>query len=247
MAVPSSAVELFDNVAQSRDLRFFPGELEPAHHVDEELMNAPVPREFRVERGRQQFALPHQDREPVPFRQDLNPRANTGNTRRADINHLQRSTSQPGFPGLDGAIDLPPIGIPFHADIHHSQTLLSGLGDIAGKEDTPGTSTKRRLLLNETLQRFKQPVALKKLEEGRRLPTRKNQSVQTFQLRRSAHLNGICPSLDKSLGMGSKISLDGKHPNARTLQALTSRGFAAVHPLAAQRSRDLASPRSSVR
>jgi hypothetical protein len=47
--------------------------------------------------------------------------------------------------------------------------------------------------------------------------------------------------------MGSKISLDGEHPNARTLQEVTSRGFAAVHPLAGRQSPDLASPRSSAR
>jgi hypothetical protein len=47
--------------------------------------------------------------------------------------------------------------------------------------------------------------------------------------------------------VGSKISLDGEHPNTRTLQEVTSRGFAAVHPLGDRRLPDLASPRSSVR
>jgi hypothetical protein len=45
--------------------------------------------------------------------------------------------------------------------------------------------------------------------------------------------------------VGSKVSLDGEHPNARTLQEVTSRGFAAVHPLAGRLLLNLALPRSS--
>jgi hypothetical protein len=47
--------------------------------------------------------------------------------------------------------------------------------------------------------------------------------------------------------VGSKVSLDGEHPNARTLQEVTSRGFAEVHPLGDRLLPDLASPRSSAR
>jgi hypothetical protein len=102
-------------------------------------------------------------------------------------------------------------------------------------------------LLNETLQRFKQTVPFEKFEERRRLATRQDQAVETLELCRRAYLDGIGASLDQSLGVGSKISLDGEHPNARTLQEVTSRGFAAAHPLAGRRLPDLASRRSSVR
>jgi hypothetical protein len=202
-----------------------PQPLRTANHVDKELVNAAIARKFGVKRGRQQFALPHQNGKTISFRHNLDTRANTGDARRADIDHLQRSSGQLGFHRLDGAIDLPAIGIPFHADIHHGQTLLRRLGDIAGQKDTTGTRAKSRLLLNKALQRFKQAVALEKLEESGRLPTGKDQAVQTLQLRRRADLDGICTSLDNSLSMGSKISLDGEHPDARTLQTLPAAGL----------------------
>jgi hypothetical protein len=235
------------DAAQWRDLQSFPEPLQTPNHINEELMNPPITRELRMERSRQQFALPNQDRKTVPLRQNLHPWTHTGNARRTDVDHLQRPSRQLRLARLDGAVDLPPVSIAFHADIHHRQTLLGRLGDIAGKKNTTGASTKSRLLLNETLQRLKQSVPLEKLEKRRRLPTGEDQSIETLQLRGSTYLDGICARLDKSLDVGSKISLDGEHPYARTLQVITSRGFAAVHPLEGPRSRDLASPRSSAR
>ena len=124
--------------------------------------------------GRQYFALPDQDGKTVPFRHDLDAGANTGNARRTDVDHLERPSGQFGLARLDGAVDLPAIGIAFHADIHHGKTLLGRMGDVAGQENTAGAGAEGRLLLNETLQRFKQTVPFEKFEERRRLAARQD-------------------------------------------------------------------------
>ena len=127
-----------------------------------------------MEGGREEFALPNQNGKTVSFRQHLNLRSDTGNARGTDVHHLEWSPGQPGFARLDGTVNLPTVGVAFDADIHHGQTLLGRMGDVASQEDTAGTRSEDRLLLNETLQGFKQSVPFEKFQESRRLATGKD-------------------------------------------------------------------------
>src|ERR1700722_5687354 len=140
-------------------------------HVDEELMDAAIAREFRMEGGRKEFALPNQNGKTISFPQYLNPLADTGNARGTDVHHLEWSPGQPGFARLDSTVNLPAVGIAFNADIHYGQTLLGRMRDVAGQQNTAGTSAEDRLLLHKTLQGLKQSVPFKKFQESCGLAT----------------------------------------------------------------------------
>ena len=131
-----------------------------AHHVDEKLMDPAIAREFRMEGSREQFALAHQHRVTISFGHYLNFRANPSYPGSSDINHLQRAAGQFGIPDPDGAVDLPPIGISFHTNVHDRQALLGRMGDIAGKQNAAGTSAEGRLLSHEALKGLEKAVPL---------------------------------------------------------------------------------------
>jgi hypothetical protein len=114
-------------------------------------MDTVIIRKLRVKRGCQQSALPHQDREAIPFRQNFDSWAHTYDARGANVDHFQWAAGEFRFAGLDRAVDLPAVGIPFHADVQDRQALLGGTGDVFGQENTTGTGTEGGFLLDEVL------------------------------------------------------------------------------------------------
>ena len=124
---------------------------------------------------------------------------------------------QLAFTGPDSAVDLPPIGIPFDADIQDRQALLCRTRNLPGQQDTAGTGAEGGLFRNKTLQGIEQAVALEELQEGSRFTARQDQAVKAGELRRFSYLDGIGACVLKRLGMSGKVSLDGEHTDAWTL------------------------------
>ncbi len=105
-----------------------------------------------MEGGGQVAALLDQHRVAVVFRQNSNGRAEPADDGSADENGFQLAGGGAGFEfrlDLDfhhAAVDLPPVGVPFHSDIHQPQRLLRGMGDVAGNQDGPGARAENGLL-----------------------------------------------------------------------------------------------------
>src|ERR1700761_168319 len=116
-------------------------------------MDAAVVRELGMEGGSQQSALPHQHWKTVPLRHYFDSIAHTGNAWGTDVHHLQGTTGQAGFAGSDGAIDLPAVGVPLHADVHDREALLWRRGDFASQQDAAGAGAEGRLFGHKTLKR----------------------------------------------------------------------------------------------
>jgi len=115
----------------------------------EELVDAAVGREFRVEGCRHCLALANEDGEALAFDEDFDFWARRDDPRGADEDGLERAAGQGRVEGEDGGIALGSVGVAFDSDIEGAEAGLGRVANFPGQENGAGAGAEDRFLLRK--------------------------------------------------------------------------------------------------
>src|SRR5205085_2406243 len=82
--------------------------------------------------------------------------------------------------GSYAAIDLAPVRIPFHGDIHHGKALLIGVRHFGSHEDGAGAGAKDGFGFAEVHEGFFEIHQIEQLEHGRAFTAGDDQPVDSL-------------------------------------------------------------------
>src|ERR1700761_2534628 len=149
-------------------------------------MNAAVGRELRVEGGREQMALAHEDREAVALGKYRDIFADLLDARRANVDGFEWAgvECRAELCGrlFDGAVDLAAVGVALDRGIQHAETRLRRMQNFRREQNATSTGTEGGRGGDKGAQRFEKAVALQELKEGGGLAAGDDQAVETREL-----------------------------------------------------------------
>lgn len=191
-----------------------------ADHVEEELMDAGVVAQLRVEGCGQQMVLADEDRIVAAGGEDLDTGSGAGDAGSADKDHLQRSPGEPGFALHDCGVDLAAVGVPLDSDVERAQRLLDGIRHIGCEKDHSGAGPEGRCGVGELLEDIEEAALLEELEHGGGLAAGHDEAVDALEVGgQTDHLWGSAESPDR-LRVSVIGSLQGEHPDGQVLVVL---------------------------
>jgi len=182
-------------------------------------MDTPVCGEFGMKSSSQNPALTNQHRGTIAEGQHLDAGAGGDDARGANEDHLQRATGEFGFRRQDGRVDLAAIGVAFNDCIEQPQGALWRIEYFARQQDGSGAGAKDGVASAKLLQSFKE-ARLQEFEDGGRFAAGQDESIETCQLVRLAHLARLGSGFGERFGVGGIVALDGEYANAGVLRSV---------------------------
>src|SRR2546423_8647534 len=159
-----------------------PDPLRLPYGLEEELVDAGVVGELRVERRDENASRAREHRPAFVHGQHLDLRPRLLDPRRADEDAVQRLVLAGEVEvGLE-ALDLAPVGVPTHRDVDEPEV-------VAPEQDHPRTGAEDRRL--EAPERLVEAVEPRELEDRRRLAARDDEPVEPVQLLRLPDLDDL--------------------------------------------------------
>ncbi len=132
----------------------------------EELVDAGVAGELRVEGGGEEVALADEDGVAVAAGEGFDLRADGGDARGADEDHFERAAGQRGGLVEDAGVVLAAVGVALDGDVHGGERGLRRVGDVAREQDGAGAGAERGGVADERAEDVEEAVALEVAEEG---------------------------------------------------------------------------------
>lgn len=186
------------------------------HHIQKQLVDAPVLTQFRMKSGGQEPALPNQRWRSLARSQDLHPGTHLLQPRSPDVHRLQRAAWQRGLLRADRRVILATIRVSFYNGIEKTEAQLRRLY-LASKQDAPCTGTKYRFVLAEVMKGVIEAGPLEVLQKSSRLTTRDDQAIQAFQVVRLPDETRYSAELRQPLGMDGKCTLQRQDTNGGSM------------------------------
>lgn len=111
----------------------------------------------------------------------------------------------------DTAIDLAPVTIALHANIHQAETLLRRVRNFRGDENRTRARSKNRTRFAELRQWVAQIFRVQKFPHRGAFSAGNDQAVEIVQISSRAHLRGTYTQTPQSFAMRFKIPLQRQH------------------------------------
>ena len=185
--------------------------------VEEELVDAGVAAEFRMEGGGHQVTVADEHWIIAATGEDLDLRSDSGDAGSSDEDHLQRFGAEGGRREDDGGVQLAAVGVAFDRDGECGEGGLWGIGDVIREQDGAGAGAEGGGLADEVVESFKEAVALQVAQEGGGLAAGDDETVEAGELRGTADERRIRAEAAQDLGVGRVGSLESKHADVEPL------------------------------